>query len=77
MPPLSASKTLKYDPRGLGKSWVHSPDGSTFQLGIPILIRIQLGIPTLVWYSTWNSNFNGDKFGRVYEGFFMRNVDQK
>ncbi len=47
--------------------YVHSPDGSTFQLGIPIWICIQLGIRTSVWYSTWNCNLNGDNFGRVYE----------
>ena len=46
---------------------LHSSDGSTIQLGITISIRIQLGIPTSVWYSTWNSNLNGDKFGRVLE----------
>ncbi len=46
----------------------HSPDGSTIQLGITISIRIQLGIPTSVWYSTWNSNLNGDKFGGVKYG---------
>ncbi len=45
---------------------VHSPNGLTIQLGIHIWIRIQIGIPTWVWYSTWNSNSNGDKFGRVY-----------
>ncbi len=33
-------------------SWhllTHSPNGSTIQLGIPIWICIQLGIPTQVW----------------------------
>ena len=29
-------------------------------------VCIQLEILTWVWYSTWNSNSNGDKFGRVY-----------
>ena len=47
-----------------GLSWnsyfdSHSPDGFS------IWICIQLRIPTWVWYSTWNSNFNGDKFWRV------------
>ncbi len=45
---------------------MHSLDRSAIQIGIPIWICIQIGIPTWVWYSTWNSNSNGDKFGRVW-----------
>ncbi len=54
---------------------MHSPDGSSIQLGIPIWICIQLGIPTLVWYSTWNSNLNGDTFGRVRHLFVSVQCD--
>ena len=46
---------------------IHSPDGSTIQLGIPIWICIKLGIPTQVWYSTWNSNDHHS------QGFFSLN----
>ncbi len=35
--------TLNSKKKGLA---MHSPDGSTIKLGIPIGIRIQLGIPT-------------------------------
>ncbi len=36
---------VTYDPKFSGWA-LHSPDGSTIQLGIPIWICIQLGIPT-------------------------------
>ncbi len=55
---------------------LHSPNGLTIQLGIPIWIRIQIGSPTWVWYSTWNSNSNGDKFGRVWHGFFSHVISE-
>ncbi len=52
--------------------WIHSPKWLTIQLGNPIQIRIQIGIPSWVWYSIWNSNPNGDKFGRVFDNNVFR-----
>ncbi len=74
-PPLGVCDKISY-PNSCPKRFrIHSPDGSTIQLGILIWVCHSTWNFNLGLDSTWNHNSNGDEFGAFRVQSYAHPID--